>query len=176
VRRIALMGLITGLVAVTSASGASNRTTTFGMYARPTQVQYMNHSDDRARGDVDNPFNTDSKALVPLTQKKEAGKGPYPGDNALFSFKLYKDAALTKSIGSAVYSCTFNFDHEALCEASFQLVGGTMSGSGPADFTNPEFTLAVDGGTGKYLDARGQVSSSPASKNAHHLEFMLAGT
>jgi hypothetical protein len=170
-RFVALPALAAGLLAASSA-GAQNRAT-FRIFARATQVQYLNHADDRARGTDENPFNADTKALIVPTKKKEAGGGPYPGDNGLFSFKLYKDAALKKTIGSAVYSCTFNFQKVALCEASFQLSGGTMSAAGPADFSDPTFTLAVDAGTGKYLGARGQVSSSPASKDAHRLVFVL---
>lgn len=170
------MLLAAGLVAGASLAASAHATTTrkaFTIYALATYAEYFNHADDRVRGATANPFNADTKSLAPLTKKKEAGKGPFPGDNALFSFKLYRDVRLRQRIGSAVYSCTFNFAHVALCEATFELGGGTMSATGPADFDDLRFTLAVNGGTGKYLGSRGQVSSAPASKDAHRLDFVL---
>ena len=100
------------------------------------------------------------------------GKGPQAGDNALYSFKLYSDSAFKKRVGSAVYSCIITFAHRALCEADFQLNSGAMFASGSANFDSTQFTLAVSGGTGSYLGARGQVSSAPAVSNAHRLTFV----
>jgi hypothetical protein len=146
---------------------------TLTIYARATQAQFEDHSDDRTRGFAQNPFNADTKSLAPLTKEKEKGSGPFPGDNALYKFKLYSDAALRKNIGSAVYSCTFNFGHQAICEADFELRSGALLASGPVDFYASTFMLAVNGGTGHYLGARGQVASAPTVKDAHRLTFKL---
>lgn len=158
---------------LSSSAEAASDTHQLTIYARATQAQFVNHSDDRSRAIDANPFNADTKSLIPLTKKKEQGNGPFPGDNALYSFKLFSDAGLKKSVGSAVYSCTYNFSHQAICDANFQLNGGAMFASGPADFDATSFTLAVTGGTNKYFGARGQVSAGPASKDAHRLSFLL---
>ena len=148
-------------------AAAANHTLT--IYAYATHVRFVNHADDRARGDLHNPFNADTKSLTPVTK----GTGPFPGDTAQYSFKLYRDANLKAGAGSAVYTCTFNFAHHALCTGLYELTAGTMFASGPTDFDSTRFTLAVTGGTGKYLSARGQVSAAPAAKNAHRLAFVL---
>src|SRR5262245_43692159 len=170
--RLGLMLAGFALLAVGTAGAATSRQApTF--YAKAKQVQFVDHSDDRSRGVEQNPFGADTKSLLPLTKQMEKGKGPYPGDNALYTFKLYRDARLTKLAGTAVYSCTFNFQHHALCEASFELSNGSMFASGPADFDDADFTLAVVSGTAKYLGARGQVTSAPAAKDAHRLQFVF---
>jgi hypothetical protein len=148
-----------------AGAGAGRRALT--IYAVATRAQFTDHSDDRTRSVFKNPFNVDGE--VP----GNTGKGPHTGDNALYSFTLYSDTAFKKRIGSAVYACTFNVAHKALCEADFQLNGGAMFASGPANFDSTYFTLAVSGGTGKYLGTRGQVSSAPTGKNAHRLRFLL---
>jgi hypothetical protein len=145
---------------------AANARRTFTIYAVSTQGQYANHADDRSRGTLDNPFNAD----LPAPTGK--GKASRVGDNALIGFKLYSDSSYNKRIGSGSYSCTFTSAHVALCEASFQLDDGSMTASGPTNWTSTAFTLAVSGGTGNYLGARGQVSSVPVGKG-HRLTFVL---
>ncbi len=140
-------------------AGVANHKLTF--YAYATHVRFVNHADDRARGNIHNPFNADAKSLVTVTK----GTGPFPGDTAQYNFKLYRDPNLKHGAGSAVYTCTFNFAHHAICTALYEVSTGTMFASGPTDFDSTQFTLAVTGGTGKYLSARGQVSSGTAAKN-----------
>lgn len=148
-------------------AGESTAKRALTIYAVAARAQYTDHFDDRIRGDFRNPFNVDTKIPPPK------GKGPQAGDNALYSFKLYSDSAFKKRVGSAVYSCIITFAHRALCEADFQLNSGAMFASGSANFDSTQFTLAVSGGTGSYLGARGQVSSAPAVSNAHRLTFVL---
>ena len=159
--------VLIGTVA-SSALGAGSRRS-MNIYAVATHAQYVDHSDDRQRGNITNPFAVET----PAVGQKEKGKGPFAGDNALFAFNLYSDPGLKHKVGTAVYSCTFNFGHQAFCSANFQLTDGTMSASGAADFDTTTFTLAVSGGNGAYLGLRGQVSSSPAGKDAHQLAFLL---
>jgi len=152
-------------------AGASTNVRQLTVYARATQFQYVSHADDRIRGDQTNPFSLD--APLPPPQKGD-GSAPAPGDNALFTFKLYSDRKLKKSVGSAAYSCTFNFAKQALCEADFALNDGTMIADGPAAFNTAQFTLAVVSGTGHYLSVRGQVTSaSEVAQNVYRLEFLL---
>jgi hypothetical protein len=156
-----------GITTPTALAGEATAKRALTIYAVANHAQYADHADDRTRGVFHNPFNVDAK--VPNVK----GTGPQAGDNALYSFKLYSDAAFKKRIGSAVYSCVINFAHRALCEADFQLNGDAMFASGPANFDSSRFTLAVSGGTGSYLGARGQVSSAPTVANAHRLTFIL---
>ena len=82
-------------------------------------------------GTSTNPFNAD---ILPTPPNANTGKkGARAGDNALFSFKLYSDPKLTRPVGTAIYSCTFNFAQEAICEANFQLSGGTHDRDGPGE-------------------------------------------
>ncbi len=152
---------------------ATRETHSIVLYAKVIRVQFINHADDRQRGGLTNPFNADAR-LPPPPNANVGKKGARAGDNALFSFKLYSDAKLAKRVGSVVYSCTFNVAHQAICEADFELKGGTMFASGPADLDTAEFTLPVNGGTGAYLGARGEFTSRPAAqKNTHRLTFLL---
>jgi hypothetical protein len=142
------------------------------VYAKPAHAQFINHNDDRDRGDIRNPFNPDSPPTPP--NANSAKKGARAGDSALFSFKLYADARLTRPIGSAVYSCTFNFAQEAICEADFDLKGGTMVALGPAKLKTANLILPVIGGTGRYRGAHGQLTSRPSgTKNTQIIRFRL---
>lgn len=162
-------------VTVSSAEAATSQKT-LTLYAVASKYQFIDHADDRARGLVKNPFNADIKQLDPKAREYEKGKGPYPGDDALFTFKLYSDASLKKRVGSAVYECVYNFNKHAMCNADFDLSNGSsLFAAGPIDFNSPDFALAVTGGTGKYLGAHGQVSdgSKVQAANTHRVDFQL---
>jgi len=167
-----LLATSVAVIAACVASGRASATASdhgLTIYARVTQAQFMDHSDDRVRGDYANPFNTDTRIAPP-----KDGAGALPGDNALFTFKLFSDRSLKNRVGTGTYSCTFNFAHRALCEADFQLNTGLMIAAGPVDFNSTRFTLAVTSGTGKYLGVRGEVASSPASVDVHRLSFLFS--
>ena len=161
------------LPALAPPSGAATSTRTLTVYALATRAQFTNHADDRQRGLASNPFNVDTKKIPNILKQNGKGKGGHAGDRAIYAFKLFGDPAMKKRIGSAVYTCTFNFGNQAFCQASFQLNGGAIYASGPADFNSTALTLAVSGGTGAYLALRGQVSSAAHSSNAHRLTFLL---
>jgi len=171
-RRIAAAAgaVLLWLAALASLVGPAAAGKALTVYAVATQAQFTNHADDRVRGEGSNPFNIDVKKL-PIP--KSNGKGPQAGDEARFAFKLYSDPGFKHRIGSASYSCTFNFGNKALCKADFELSSGALIASGPANFDSTALTMAVSGGTGEYLGLRGQVSSAPAGKNAHRLTFVL---
>ena len=166
---VVAVGLIVACIAP-SRSGGALSTRSLTIYARVTHANFLSHTDDRIRGNFANPFNVDTKSLPPATGKSG---GSLPGDEALFTFKLYSDPSLKKAVGSATYTCTFNFAHYALCEADFEFGRGALIAAGPADFNKTQFTLAVTTGTGEYRGVRGQVQSSPASENVHRLDFLL---
>ncbi len=154
------------LVLATGVSATAGATRSLTIYAVATKGQYANHADDRTRGALTNPFNVDAD------KPTSNGKASRAGDNALIALKLYSDSSFKKQIGSGTYSCTFTIARIALCAADFELSNGAMTASGPTNFEATTFTLAVSGGTGKYLGSRGQVSSVPVGKG-HRLTFTL---
>jgi acyl-CoA synthetase (AMP-forming)/AMP-acid ligase II len=145
-----------GAIAVPVAPGAT-QVRSFVLYARLAQMQFVNHADDRERGDIQNPFTQDTLATPPSANSGK--KGTRAGDNALYSLKLFSDVKLRKPVGTAIYSCTFNFAQEAICSANFQLSNGSMLALGPAKLDGSTFVIPVTGGTGHYAGAHGQLTS-----------------
>jgi len=134
-------------------------------------VQFINTGDDRARGVKNNPFDETTNKLRPNVS--ETGNGPFAGDVAVFGFDLYTSRALKKGNGTASYTCFFNYARRALCQAYYELRGGTLTAAGPVDFNDTGFTLVITGGTKKYIAARGQVSSAQAGPKAQRVNFQL---
>jgi hypothetical protein len=149
-------------VAVPVALATTQARRSFVLYAKPTRAQFINHADDRKRGNFTNPF----ADLLPTPSNANSGKpGARAGDNALFTLKLYSDGKLTRLAGTATYSCTVNFGGQAICEGQFELsAGGTMIAMGPADLKSGDLVLPVTGGTGRYAGAHGQLTSTSAGK------------
>lgn len=156
--------------AIFAASATAGRRTVI-FYAKAARAQFIDHSDDRVRGATINPFNTDVKTPPPTKSKDKAGSRP--GDNALFQFTLYTDSSLRRKVGTAVYTCTIGFDHQASCDGTFRLTTGTMIANGPIDFDTKGFTIPIVGGSGSYRGVRGQVSSAGARNGAERLRFVL---
>lgn len=176
--------LLTGLAAAATAAAVAVPAATAApqgrslvLYAKPTRAQFVDHNDDRKRGDIINPFEADTLPTPPSANSGKAGARA--GDKALFSFKVYADAALKRPVGTATYACTFNFAQEAICTADFALTGGSMVAMGPAilgGLTGQRIVLPVTGGTGRYAGAHGQLTSTPsASKksNTQVIRFQL---
>lgn len=159
---------------VAPAAPASAQGRAFTYYAKPTRAQFINHADDRERGDIQSPFQDDTLPTPPSANSGK--KGARAGDKALFSFKVYADARLKRFAGTAVYSCTFNFAQAAICSADFQLAGGTMFAMGPAQLDVSNLIIPVTGGTGRYAGAHGQLTSTPSGsdKTVQVLRFQLA--
>jgi hypothetical protein len=152
---------VAGALAVPVAPAASQARRSFVLYAKPTKAQFINHADDRERGNFTNPFGD----LLPTPKNANSGKpGARAGDNALFTLKLYSDAKLKQAVGTASYSCTVNFGGQAICEGQFELGRGTMIAMGPADLKSGDLVLPVTGGTGRYAGAHGQLTSTSAGK------------
>ena len=103
----------------------------------------------------------------------EQGDGPFPGDQALFTFQLYATARLATPLGSAVYTCQYYFDKNAFCDATFRLKGGTLIAAGTLNFNGHTFALAITGGYGSYAGANGDLEASPSGKHAQRLVFHL---
>jgi hypothetical protein len=147
------------------------------IYVVATTAQFMNHADDRLRGMTTNPFNVlKGQAQVIAAGGKEKGHGPFPGDDILYSFRVYSDAKLKKHVGFAMFTCYFNFVKRATCESYFELEDGLLLASGQVVFNGTRFTLSVTGGTGRYLGALGEAKASAAARNAERLDLRLLAT
>jgi hypothetical protein len=156
---VAVAVAVSVAVPVAVAMAQARRSVVF--YAKPTRAQFINHADDRARGNFTNPF----ADILPTPKNANSGKpGARAGDNALFTLKLYSDSKLTRLVGTAAYSCTVNFGQQAICEGQFELSNGTMIAMGPADLKSGDLVLPVTGGTGRYAGAHGQLTSTSAGK------------
>ena len=91
------------------------------VYSVATGLQYINSADDSVRGHVNNPLNSTQNRLAP--KGTSSGKGPFAGDIALYALKLYSSPTLKRPVGSAVYTCYFNYDRHALCHGVLQAHG-----------------------------------------------------
>lgn len=170
----ALAAVATAATMAVPAVTAAAQTRSLVFYAKPARAQFISHSDDRERGKKTNPFNADAPLPTPPSANS-AKEGARAGDNALFSLKLYSDAKLKRPVGTAIYSCTFNFAQEAICDANFELKNGTMIAMGPAKLGGGPIVLPVTGGTGRYAGAHGQVTSTSSGKkkNIQIIRFQL---
>jgi hypothetical protein len=169
---VTLVGLVFATAAVTGAGATRHRVLT--LYSVATGLQYINTADDRARGHVNNPLDSTANKLAP----KSSGNrhGPFAGDIALYALKLYGNRTLKRPAGSAVYTCYFNYDRHALCQAYYKLTAGsTIVASGPIDFDNSGFTIVVTGGTNRYIGVRGEANVAAGPRNAQRIDFELIG-
>ncbi len=152
-------------------AGAAARSQQLILYASAEQEQYINNSDSLTRGLANNAFGN-YKDLQPLVTKNASG--PFPGDEALYSFNLYTNASLKTRAGTAIFVCQYNFNKDAYCDASFQLKnGGTLIASGAFNFAASKFALAVTGSYGTYFDKTGSVRETPTANHAQKLSFQL---
>ncbi|HTZ06479.1 MAG TPA: hypothetical protein VMB53_12140 [Gaiellaceae bacterium] len=176
-RRAAFLAAVIGLAFVSasvSGAGATSRARlrVVTVYSVATGLQYINTADDRARGHVNNPLNSTANKLAP--KSSGSGNGPFAGDVALYALKLYGNPTLKKPAGTAVYTCYFNYDRHALCQAYYKLTtGGTLVASGPVDFNASGFTIVVTGGTRRYLGARGEARATAAPRHSQRIDFEL---
>jgi hypothetical protein len=177
-RLLALSACVVGiaLLGAGTASSAPKKTAalqTFTVYSIPTHEAFVANADDEVRGDVSNPFGTHISRKASGLANLDEKQGPFPGDEALFSFNVFKTGSLETSVGSAVFTCQYYFDKNAFCDVSFQMNGGTLMGAGAFNFNASKFALAITGGYGKYSGATGDVQATPSGKLAQRLNFTL---
>jgi hypothetical protein len=165
--------VVGALVAGVASASARARASGLTVYAVPSTAQFMNHADDRLRGMSTNPFNVKTQALVIITHGNEKKNGPFPGDDILYTFKLYGSPKRGKQVGSAMFTCYYHFAKRATCESYFELADGVVLASGPVAFNSKRFVLSVTGGTNEYLGVLGQVTATPAAGNSERLDLRL---
>jgi hypothetical protein len=173
---VAVVGLVFASVSVAGAGATGHRVSVkrvLTVYSVATGLQYINSADDSARGHVNNPLNSTANKLAPTSSG--GGDGPFAGDIAVYSVDLYSDSTLKRHAGSGVYTCYFNYDQHALCQAYYKpSAGGTLVASGPVDFKTSGFTIVITGGTNTYLGARGEVNvGASMKKNTQKVDFEL---
>jgi hypothetical protein len=162
-------GALSAAAVVPSARAAGKKTLV--LYATAEQEQYVNNSDSLQRGEGNNPFGN-YKDLEPLANKN--ANGPFPGDEALFSFNLYTGPTLKQRAGTALFTCQYNFNKNAFCDASFQMTkGGTLIASGAFNFTASKFSLAITGGYGAYVNKHGSLTDVPSANHAQKVTFQF---
>ena len=166
-----LLVLLTAWLAGTGASRAAGAQRVVTVYTSSSGVQFINTADDRARGATNNPFDASTNKLQPKVN--DVGNGPFPGDVVVFAFDLHPGATAAKTVGTASYTCFFNYARHALCQAYYELPGGSVTAAGLVDFKAKGFTLIVTGGTGKYLAARGQATSAQAAASRQRVDLEL---
>jgi Dirigent-like protein len=168
----ALAAIAAAVTMAVPAATAATQARSSVFYAKPTRAQFINQSDSRALGNLTNPFNADA---LPTPRNANSGKkGARAGDTARFTLTLYSDRTLRRPVGTASYSCTFNFGQEATCDAHFEFGNGSMVAMGPARLDGSQIVLPVIGGTGRYRGAHGQVTSTATGKkNTQIVRFLL---
>ena len=173
---VAAVGLLATAAPVAAAWGSTRATQKLTVYAVPSTVQFMNHADDRLRGMSANPFKIKAQAVIFNDNGNEKKGGPFPGDDILYAFKLFSDAARTQPTGTAMFTCYYGFNKRATCDSYFDLDKGLVLASGQVPFGQTRFTLGVTGGTKTYLGALGQLKAAPAAKNAQRFDLHVTGT
>jgi hypothetical protein len=158
------------LAIATGPAVATTRSHQLVIYSVAEQQQYINNSDARRAGAGPNPFGNYND-VAPSTKN---AKGPFPGDEALFSFNLYTTAGLSKRTGTAIFTCQYNFKSNAFCDASYKLTGrGSLTASGSFNFNATSFTLAVTGGDGAFAGRSGYVQVAPTARQSQRVTFVL---
>ena len=149
---------------------AGSRQGALRLYSVATAEQFINNEDDRARAQGNSPFGNfkDTAAVA-----KETGNGPFPGDQSLFTFDVYKSSDLKTKIGTATFSCQYNFNKNAFCEAVYTLKNGTLYGAGAFNFNATAFSIAITAGTGTYNGKTGQLAAKPGPNHSQQLIFKL---
>jgi type II secretory pathway pseudopilin PulG len=164
---VAVLALISVVAARTAAGARAGQKIT--IFSLAQEEQFVNNADDRARGKGNNPFGKFND-VAPSSDK--ATSGPFPGDEALFKFDLYSAANLKTRIGSATFTCQYNFAKNAFCDAIFRMTGGdSVIAAGQFNFNATKFTLAVTGGSGRYSNKRGVLEETPSANHAQRLTF-----
>jgi hypothetical protein len=95
--------------------------------------------------------------------------GPSPGDAFIFH------SVLTNAVGTAVGSvdghCTTLLGGRVLCHSVVSLAHGTLSTTFAAAGGSATLAISIDGGTGRFDRARGQISATRATSTAFREVF-----
>ena len=142
-----------------ASTKVSPKASTITLYSVVSEIQFVNHEDDRARGLGSNPFGNYRGSG--LATQSEIAAGPLAGDQGLFVYKLYSNVSLKKSVGTGALMCEFGFNKIGDCDVSYQLNGGTVIAIGAVNgLARNRFGLVITGGTGRYSGVTGNIEAS----------------
>jgi hypothetical protein len=99
-------------------------------------------------------------------------QGGKPGDGFIFHAKMYNGDG--SRVGALDVNCTLVLGNNVECLGTFTLPGGTLSVSAllPSNGNAPTH-VAIDGGTGRYAHASGQVTSYSTGNTTNRDVFEL---
>ena len=139
-----------------------------GVTESPDNETFVDNNDDEARGDVNNPWGAvDDGAAAIINEHVD---GPFPGDEAFFTFHIKTDSGGT---GLGFFMCQYYFSRNGFCHATFQFSGGTIVAEGTFNFNAKIFNLAVTGGYGSYGDELGEVDAARSTGQSQRISFEL---
>lgn len=95
--------------------------------------------------------------------------GSSPGDEFIFHSVLTNAAAT--AVGSVDGHCTTLLDGRVLCHSVVSLARGTLSTTFVAAGGSATLAISIDGGTGRYDRARGQITATRATSTAFREVF-----
>jgi len=132
------------------------------LYSVPARARFLDNADDRLAGQPSarraaivrslsgGPFQVPAALVHVASTTRHVTDGPLPGDRALVSFRVFRNAALDTPAGSAVLTCQYGLDRKAYCDGSVALVdGGRLTGSGTLNADANHYTLMVTSGHGR---------------------------
>lgn len=94
------------------------------------------------------------------------------GDSLVFTQKLYSDESKTNQIGTDEATCVRTVvGVRRFCTGIFFLKGGQITIAGPE--TSGVHSLAITGGTGRYLGARGEVVLNSVDAITDEMKFRI---
>ena len=149
-RRRAIVVTILAAVAATVAGGAS--------------IAHAG-STGRAHGEFVLTETTTQRASVDV----DGSGGPSPGDAFMFRSVLSNPAGT--AVGSVDGHCTTLLGGRVLCHSVVSLAHGTLSTTFVAAAGSATLAISIDGGTGLYDRARGQISATRATSVAFRETF-----
>lgn len=148
-RRRAIVLTILAAIAATVAGGAS----------------IAHAGGARAHGEFVLTETTTGRASVDV----DRSGGPSPGDEFIFHSVLTNAAAT--AVGSVDGHCTTLLGGRVLCHSVVSLARGTLSTTFEAAGGSATLAISIDGGTGRYDRARGQISATRATSTAFREVF-----
>ena len=90
-----------------------------------------------------------------------ANDGPTPGDTAVSTSDLFRDAHFAHKVGTVSIACTVVTADELECSATGHLRGGDVQVNGAVPTATMSASLAITGGTGRFRGANGEIKTTP---------------
>lgn len=103
---------------------------------------------------------TTDRAVVDV----DGSGGSSAGDEFIFHAVLTRLGG--KTVGGVDGHCTTLLESRVLCHAVYRLRGGTLSTTFAAQAGDATLHISIDGGTGPFDEARGQIVATRASQTA----------